>query len=132
MDDEFGTEEFKLRRNDHPDTSFAAAVRVKSATYEALAYKVIKGFGLRGCILDDLRAGFLKEGVHQYTQFINRRTGLHQKGIILDTGVRREGGSGRLQAVYVARELLTPELFQLIKDDPIARNECLFDELNDD
>lgn len=126
-----GTEPRKLRRNDHPDTSQKSAQSVQSAKYEQLALDVHLEAGLRGCTLDDLRKAFADRAPPN-TQYTNRRTGLHQKGLILDTGTRRIGESGKEQAVYVARSLLSPEWVEYIKQHPVACNPCFHPKLNED
>jgi hypothetical protein len=118
------TESHKLRRNDHPDTSHESAEQVDSERFEMLAYEIVLEHGLRGCTLDDLEDGFAKRAPPG-TQFANRRTGIHQKGLILDTGDRRVGRKNRRQAIYVARKLLTEELLIYIKNHPDAHNPCL-------
>lgn len=124
---ECGTETYKLSRTEHPDTSKAAAETVDTARFEELALAIITEKGLSGCTLDDLREEFEKRAPPN-TQFVNRRTGLHQKGFVLDTGTRRKGESGRQQAVYVSTALLSAEWVEWIKQCPTARNPCLWED----
>lgn len=124
---ECGTESYKLSMTEHPDTSKAAAETVDTARFEELALLIISEKGQFGCTLDDLREEFKKRAPPN-TQFVNRRTGLHQKGFVLDTGTRRTGESGRQQAVYVATSQLTAEWLEWIKNCPTARNPCLWEE----
>lgn len=123
-----GTEAFKLSRLEHPDTSKRAAETVDTARFEELALTIISEKGLAGCTLDDLREEFKKRAPPN-TQFVNRRTGLHQKGFVLDTGTRRAGESGRQQAVYVATSCLSPEWLDYIRNCPTARNPCLWERM---
>jgi hypothetical protein len=110
----------KLRRNDHPDTSFESAETVQSKRFELLAYQIHLDFGIAGCRLDQLRTEFEKRAPRN-TQFVNRRTTLHQAGLLLDTGYRvRSETSKKMQAVYVATCLLTPEQIEWIKTQPLA------------
>lgn len=120
----FGTEPRKLTYTNGPDTSREAAKTVKSSQYEELAYELILARGLNGCILDELRDGF-RQKAPKNTQFVNRRTGLHQKGLVVDSGLRRAGESGKQQAVYIARVLLRPVDIEWIKSQPHANNPCL-------
>ena len=122
--DGLGTEPHKLRRNDHPDTSHESAETEQSAKYEKLALEIHEEFVLAGCTLDDLYHAFQARAVPR-TQFVNRRTGLHQKGLVLDTGTRRVGEAGKSQAVYVARSVLSKEWLEYIKGHPDANNPCL-------
>lgn len=122
---EFGTEPHMLRRNDGPDTSEDAAQSVDTEQFETLAYKIILEHGLDGCTMDQLREAF-KERAPPLTQFVNRRTGIHQKGLVLVTPTCRRGVSGRRQYVYIARELLLPEWIADLKQNHGWLNPCLF------
>lgn len=125
-DDEFGTDPHKLRRTEGPETSEAAAESVDTAQFEALAYDIILKHGLDGCTMDQLREGF-KRRAPPNTQFVNRRTGLHQKGLVLVTPQTRRGvGSGKAQHVYIARSLLRPEWIADLKQNYGWLNPCLF------
>ena len=83
---EFGTARFKIVRRDAPDTSSAAAARVDTTQGERLVYEAINASptGLTG-----------KEIAHQLGRAFNaisgRLTGLRDKGIIEDSGRRRDG-----------------------------------------
>jgi hypothetical protein len=124
--DEFGTEPRMIRRNDGPDTSEAAAHSVDTEQFERLAYAIILEHGIDGCTLDQLREGFLRRAP-PHTQFVNRRTGLHQKGMVLVIPMTRRGeGSGKSQYVYVAKRLLLPEWIADLKQNHGWLNPCLF------
>lgn len=111
-----------LRRNDHPDTSHAAALTVRSHHFETLALEIITEHGVPdkngngGCIADQLREGFARRAPPK-TQFSNRRTGIHQQRLVIDTGLRRVGESGRRQAVYCATSLLSQEWIDWILNE---------------
>ena len=122
---DYGTDPAHLSRADHPDTSHAAAVTVDTTRWEAEAHDCIRAAALIGNILDDVRSWF-EERAPKHTQFVNRRTSLHQKGIVLDSGTRRKGAAGRLQAVYVARDLLEQSHIDFISQCPTAFNPCLW------
>lgn len=127
-DDEFGTDPHKLRRSDGPDTSKAAAHTVDTAQFEELAYDIHLEHGIEGCILAELRDRFAERAppVALYGAAA-RRTGIHQKGMVLRTPlVRRAGNSGRMQHVYIARQLMPLEWVQDLKDRYGWLNPCLF------
>lgn len=108
---EFGQPSHKLARSDHPDTSKQSAKKVQSSQFEQLAYEIIKAAGQMGCIADDVQQ---KWNAPERTQYFSRISGLIDKGLILDTGARRKGISGRLQSVYVAKEILEPVWLEYI------------------
>lgn len=91
-----------LARRTDPDTSHAAARAMKDSDKVcARVLAVIKSFGERGCVSDevlhdealfDLEYGTITP---RYRQLLN-------KGLIVDTGERRPGISGRPQRVMRA------------------------------
>lgn len=122
---DFGTDPHIIHRTDGPDSSAVAAHMVDTASGEKLVYEIIESYGLEGCVLDQLKADFRKRaGID--TQYVNRRTGLHQKGRVLVTHIKRKGTSGAPQYVYVARDLLQPEWIQWMKENHGWLNPCLF------
>lgn len=121
----FGTDPRLLHPTEGIDTSTEAAHSVDTAKGEALAYEIILGFGLNGCILDELREEYRKQAGLD-SQFVNRRTGLHQKGLVLRQHITRKGSSGKRQYVYVAKALLLPEWIQWMKENYGWLNPCLF------
>lgn len=126
------TERHTIRRNDHPDTSHESAETCQVEQFEELALQGHIACGRNGCILDELRTYFA-EHAPPNTQFVNRRTGLHQQGRVLDTGHRvKSKESGKKQAVYMARCLLTEQEISDIKRLGPLLNPCLFtsEELN--
>jgi hypothetical protein len=96
MNDLFGTSPIKLVRRDDPDTSFEAAEKVDTTRLEALVYETIAAYGEAGCIIDDVRARFLR---FPYSSITARPSALIAKGLVEDTGKRRPGNSGRNQRV---------------------------------
>lgn len=124
------TDPRELRRNDGPDTSEMASLMVDSRAQEAHVLRIMDEFGVRGCILDNLRAEIEKDSSVPAYNAHTRRTKLHQKGLILDTGTRWKGKSGRNQAVYVTMDAIASqpngmELLQMIKNHPLANNPFL-------
>jgi len=93
---EFGTSHHKLVRKNDPDTSKEAAKAVDSTRLEAMVYSAIKQFGTDGCISDEIRDLFT--GM-PYSSITARYRALLDKGLIIDTGARRPGKSGRRQRV---------------------------------
>lgn len=83
---EFGTARFKIIRHDAPDTSRAAAARVDTTQGERLVYEAIDASppGLTGKEIAE-RLG------RPFNAISGRLTGLRDKGLIEDTGLRRNG-----------------------------------------
>lgn len=92
----FGTEPFKLARRDDPETSHAAAEKVDTNKLEALVWSVIREFGPKGCISDDVRK---KLHSFPYSSVTARYKALDEKKLIEFTGEKRQGSSGRSQRV---------------------------------
>lgn len=122
----FGTDPHIIHRTDGIDTSEEAAYAVDTEKGERLAYQIVLEHGLNGCILDELKSEYRKRAGLD-SQFVNRRTGLHQKGLVLRQHVTRRGSSGKRQYVYVAKELLKPEWIQWMKENYGWLNACLFE-----
>lgn len=96
----FGTDPRCLVRATSPDTSFEAAQTVDTTRLESLVYDAVRSFA-GGCIQDDvlnLFPGF------PYSSVTARFRALLDKGLIVDTGERRKGRSGRSQRVLVGAE----------------------------
>lgn len=93
---QFGTEPRKLVRPNDPDTSHEAAANVDTTKLEQMVYDAIRSFGERGCISDEVRAKF---SGFPYSSITARYRALLDKGFIEDTGMRRQGISGRNQRV---------------------------------
>ena len=97
MDRFFGTEPFKLVRNQDPSTSHEAAQGVDTTKLERIVYEAIKGFP-NGCISDEVLEALPD---YRYSSITPRYKALLQKGFIEITGTK-EGRSGRNQRVMRA------------------------------
>lgn len=94
----FGTIPKFLVRKDAPDTSKEASVSVDTKTIEKLVWEVIRSYP-DGCISDEV----LAELHHlPYSSVTARYQGLLRKKLIIDTGDRRNGKSGKPQRVMKA------------------------------
>lgn len=98
----FGTDAARLFRADSPDTSRAAALAVDTTRLEAMVFEAVRSFPA-GCIQDDVLARFRDM---PYSSVTARFRALLDKGLIVDTGDRRRGRSGRSQRVLLAACLL--------------------------
>jgi len=96
MEDNFGTEAYKLRRKASPETSVEASGSVDTTKLEKLVYKTILDFGDGGCIADDVLA---KYPSYPYSSLTARFSALEKKGYIIRNGDKRKGRSGKNQAV---------------------------------
>ena len=97
MDRFFGTEPFKLVRNQDPTTSHQAAQAVDTTKLESLVYEAIKGFP-DGCISDEILEMYPN---YPYSSITARYRALLDKGFIEVTGVKR-GRFGRNQRIMRA------------------------------
>lgn len=95
----FGTEPYKLVRQQDPDTSHTASRAVDSSRLERLVYDTIKSFGINGCISDEVRDRFPEI---PYSSITARYKALMERNLIEDTGERRKGHSSRPQRVMRA------------------------------
>ena len=93
----FGTEPFKLVRNQDPTTSHQAAQAVDTTKLESLVYEAIKGFP-DGCISDEILAMYPN---YPYSSITARYRALLDKGFIEVSGVKR-GKFGRNQRIMKA------------------------------
>ena len=93
----FGTEPFKLVRNQDPTTSHQAAQAVDTTKLEQLVYEAIKGFP-DGCISDEILEMYPH---YPYSSITARYRALLDKGFIEVTGVKR-GKFGRNQRIMKA------------------------------
>ena len=100
FEEPFGTDPDVLVRRDDPDTSHAAAEAVDTTKLEHLVYNTIASFGEKGCISDEVRGRFPQ---YPYSSITARYKALLDKGLIVDTGLRRAGNSGRGQRVLQAK-----------------------------
>lgn len=99
MQTTFGTSPRLLVRTNDPDTSHEAATKIDSTFLEQLVYSAIYRFGARGCISDDVRDLYPE---YPYSSITARYRALLDKDLIVDTGERRQGHSGRRQRVVKA------------------------------
>lgn len=93
------TEPKTLVRRTDPRTSIDAACSLEAGGLEEKVYEVIKSFGVKGCISDDVVVAMMPIGVQTVTP---RYAKLIAKGYIEDTGETRKGASGRGQRVMRA------------------------------
>jgi len=91
-----------LYRNNAPDTSVQAAMELPVTQLEQMVYDAIRNAGHRGMTADELLAMFPG---YSYSSITARPASLKRQGLVLDTGERRKGRSGRLQAVLKAKYL---------------------------
>ena len=108
----FGTEAFRLVRSDGTDTSYEAAHQIDTTRLESMVYEYIYSMGTRGCISDEVREAFPELA---YSSITARYRALLDKNLIVDTGVRWPGKSGRKQRVMIATKFLTSMPDPLIK-----------------
>jgi len=90
----FGTEPFKLVRNQDPTTSHQAAQAVDTTKLESLVYEAIKSHP-EGCISDEILEMYPN---YPYSSITARYRALLDKGFIEVTGVKR-GKFGRNQRI---------------------------------
>ena len=102
----FGTNPNHLVRRNDPDTSHEAAESVDSTKLEKMVYETIRSHGSNGCISDRVR---MLHPAYPYSSITARYRALLDKGMIIDSGVRMPGRSGRNQRVMVATCWITKE-----------------------
>lgn len=88
-----------LYRTGAPDTSVDAADSIDATRLEEMVYQTIYGFGSKGCISDEVREQYPHLA---YSSVTARYRRLLDMQLIVDTGRRRPGRSGRNQRVMVA------------------------------
>lgn len=108
----FGTEAFRLVRSDGTDTSYEAAHQIDTTRLESMVYEYIYSMGTRGCISDEVREAFPELA---YSSITARYRALLDKNLIVDTGIRWPGKSGRKQRVMVATKHQASMLDHLTK-----------------
>ncbi len=94
----FGTEPFKLVRNQDPTTSHQAAQAVDTTKLEQMVYEAIKSHP-EGCISDEILEMYPN---YPYSSITARYRALLDKDLIEVTGVKR-GKFGRNQRVMKAK-----------------------------
>ena len=95
----FGTEPFKLVRNQDPTTSHQAAQAVDTTKLEKMVYEAIKSFP-DGCISDEILEKYPQ---YPYSSITARYRALLDKGLIEVSGVKR-GKFGRNQRIMKAKK----------------------------
>ena len=95
----FGTMTHKLFRAEDPLTSEQAALAVDTESLEEKVYKIINASGKAGMISDEVRAAM--PHVSSYSSVTARYKALKDKGLVLLTGERRPGRSGKNQSVMI-------------------------------
>jgi hypothetical protein len=92
-----------LYRNGAPDTSVKAALLLNVTHLEQMVYDAIRDAGHQGMTADELLQLFPD---YSYSSITARPASLKRQGLVIDTGERRPGRSGRPQAVLKAKYLL--------------------------
>jgi len=87
-----------LARSDSPVTSKVAASDLPVTDLEVLVYAAIRKSGEDGLTQDELLTMFPNLS---YSSVTARPAALKRKGLVIDSGRKRPGRSGRLQAVLV-------------------------------
>ena len=88
-----------LHRTGAPDTSVKAGYSINATQLEEMVYKAIYEAGQHGITADELLQMFPN---YSYSSITARPASLKRQGLIMDTGERRPGRSGRPQAVLKA------------------------------
>lgn len=92
-----------LYRNGAPNTSVKAALSLNVTHLEQMVYDAIRDAGHQGMTADELLQLFPD---YSYSSITARPASLKRQGLVIDTGERRPGRSGRPQAVLKAKYLL--------------------------
>jgi hypothetical protein len=101
LDPGMGTDPHKLTRREDPATSHAAGQRVNTTKLEQVVLDAIRGFGVRGCISDDVLRAL---PTLRYNSVTPRYAALIEKGYVVRTWATRKGESTNAQHVMVAAE----------------------------
>lgn len=91
----------ELARTGGPVTSREAAESVDATRLEGMVLAAIRESGWGGMTADELLARFPD---HSYSSITARPAALKRKGLVVDSGDKRKGRSGRSQAVLVTPE----------------------------
>lgn len=92
-----------LFRRNAPDTSIEAALSIEVNKLERMVLNAIRDAGRNGMTQQELLAKFQN---YSYSSITARPSALKRKGLVVDSGNRRVGGSGRKQMVLIASELV--------------------------
>ncbi len=90
------TQPYKLVRPSDPVTSHEAARSIDPTNLEQAVLNVIEGFGVRGCISDQVRASLPNL---TYSSVTARYKALKERGMIFVDERKRKGNSGRNQRI---------------------------------
>lgn len=105
-----------LHRAEGPSTSVAAAHSIKPTDLEIMVYDAIVSCGRHGATADELLEMFPG---YSYSSITARPAALKRKDLIVDSGIKRRGRSGRNQSVLVAATHLTSESNVRSSDSPV-------------
>ena len=103
MSEQMTFDSVPLYRNNAPDTSVIAANSLNTQELKEMVFDAIKGAGWNGITADELLQMFPN---FSYSSITARPASLKREGRVIDTGQRRAGRSGRLQAVLRAKYIL--------------------------
>tara|TARA_R110002020_G_C16230003_1_gene768265 strand:+ start:801 stop:1157 length:357 start_codon:yes stop_codon:yes gene_type:complete len=98
----FGTDPRNLSRTYDPRTSHEAAHSIDTTNLERLVYDTIRQAGRMGMISDEVRDALAHRNL-SYSSVTARYSALKDKDLIVLSGEKRPGKSGRRQNVMVAR-----------------------------
>ena len=98
---ELGTPARMLARFDDPSTSHAAAASIDTTRLEGMVLEAYQNAGGDGLTQDELLRLFPG---YSYSSITARPSALKRKNLVVATGEKRPGESGRAQAVLVAIE----------------------------
>lgn len=87
-----------LARATSPGTSKAAAQDLPVTDLEVIVYEAIRDAGEEGMTQDELLQAFPHLS---YSSVTARPAALKRKGMIMDSGIKRPGRSGRMQSVLI-------------------------------
>lgn len=90
-----------LFRRGASDTSIEAAQSIELPKLERMVLNAIRQAKRKGMTQDELLEKFRH---YSYSSITARPSALKRKGLILDSGERRTGRSGRRQAILIASE----------------------------
>ena len=98
---EFGPAPHKLERAKDPHTSHDAARSIETSRLEEIVYLQILESGPTGIISDEVRR-LLDHLELSYSSITARYKALREKDLVVYTGEKRPGDSGRTQNIMVA------------------------------
>ena len=96
------TATYMLYRTTDPDTSREAAESINVTRMESIVLFHIWNAGHNGATQDELLAELTPH--YRYSTITSRPAALKRKGLVVDSGKRRPGVSGRSQIVLISKE----------------------------